>query len=103
MIGTFRKIVQAAFPETIPEIDLHGLKVPQALEAVSNAVGKLREKGGSLKIICGKGKGSPGGKGVLKEAVEGWLQTHGEGLRVTSNLDRDGLAGSITVTARRQS
>ena len=92
------KLISAAFPELTPEVDLHGLRVPEALEATEKAIAAAKKGGAaSLRIICGKGKGSPGGRGVLREAVAGWLEAHGFEGRFRRVIDADGLDGSIIV------
>ena len=79
------------------EIDLHGLRVPEALEVVRQTVTKLEERGGKVRIICGKGRGSPGGIGVLREAVGGWLTAHGYGQCFQRVVDSDGRDGSLLL------
>lgn len=92
-----REILKAAFPDKAWEVDLHGLRVPEALDTVERAIKAAKDCGGGrVRIICGKGKGSKGGVGVLREAVGGWLEAHGHG-RFFRNVEGDGLDGSITV------
>ncbi|TLM99861.1 hypothetical protein FDZ71_15180 [bacterium] len=94
-----RKIFSAATPGAMPEIDLHGLKVPLALEKVEEAIREVSSKGGGdIRIICGKGKGSRGGMGVLREAVAGWLDAHGLEGKYRRDLESDGLDGAIILT-----
>lgn len=89
--------MRAAFPDAAWEVDLHGMRVPEALEAVENALKAAKEAGGGrVRIICGKGKGSKGGVGVLREAVGGWLEAHGYS-GFTRNVEGDGRDGSMTV------
>ncbi len=91
-----KKLLRAAFPETKPEVDLHGMRVPEALACVEETL-KILEKqgGGEVRIICGKGKGSPGGVGVLRQAVCGWLDARGIAYRRV--VDGDGGDGSVVV------
>ena len=63
------KLLHTAFPDKTMQIDLHGMRVPQALETVRQTVSELEKRGGRVRIICGKGLGSPGGVGVLREVV----------------------------------
>lgn len=97
-----RRILRAAFPEASPELDLHGLRVPEALEAVERS---LRDAEGSglsrLRIVCGKGRHSPGGIGVLREAVTGWLDAHGYAGRYRRDTERDGRDGAVWVELRQ--
>lgn len=93
-----RRLFTAAWPDTAPEIDLHGLRVPEALAAVRNALAAARRAGAPrLRIVCGKGRGSPGGKGVLREAVAGWLEANGYSGRYRREVDRDGRDGALSV------
>lgn len=96
-MSLLRSVMRAAFPEAAWEVDLHGMRVPEALLTVAEAMEAARKAGGGrIRVICGKGRHSAGGVGVLREAVGGWLETHGHGgfARV---VERDGLDGSILV------
>jgi DNA-nicking Smr family endonuclease len=54
----------------IPELDLHGLGVNDALRTTREFLELSREKGFlTVSVIFGKGKGSPGGEGVLRVVV----------------------------------
>lgn len=96
-MNLLRSVMRAAFPDAAWEVDLHGMRVPQALDAVANAIEAAEKAGGGrLRIICGKGKRSAGGTGVLREAVGGWLDANGyAGFR--RNVESDGLDGSILL------
>lgn len=84
-------------------MDLHGLRVPEALEVVGRALQQGEASGASrLRIVCGKGKGTPGGVGVLREAVAGWLDAHGYSGRYRRQVDRDGRDGAIWVELQRR-
>jgi len=74
------------------------VRVPEALAAVEQALQRAERLGaGQLRIICGKGLGSRGGRGVLREAVAGWLDRHGYRDRYRRDLDRDGRGGALWV------
>ncbi len=97
-----RTILGIAFPGASPELDLHGMRVPEALAAVEEAVRRAEAEGVSeIRIVCGKGLGSPGGVGVLRTAVAGWLETHGYAGRYRREVDRDGRDGAILVRVSR--
>lgn len=97
-MSLLKKLLSAAFPDKTYEIDLHGLRVPEALDRVRDMVAELEKLGGGkVRIICGKGRGSPGGVGVLGEAVCGWLTAHGYGERFHRVMDADGRHGSIML------
>ncbi len=56
------------------EIDLHGMKVEQALRHLERALASLRvARVRRVRVITGRGWGSPGGKSRLKPAVREWL------------------------------
>lgn len=96
-----RRLFAAACPEAAPETDLHGLRVPEALAAVRSALAAAQRGGAPrLRIVCGKGRGSPGGKGVLREAVAGWLEANGYAGRYRREVDRDGRDGALSVDLR---
>lgn len=93
-----RNLTRSAFPAAAPEIDLHGLRVPEALHVVQAALREAECAGAqSLRIVCGKGRGSPGGVGVLRDVVAGWLEVHGYADRFRREVDRDGRDGAIRV------
>jgi DNA-nicking Smr family endonuclease len=93
-----RGLVAKAAPESAWEVDLHGLRVPEALEAVARALEAAEARDERrVRIVCGKGRGSPGGVGVLREAVCGWLDAHGYGGRYRRIVDADGRDGSVLV------
>ncbi len=52
-----------------------------------------------VRIVYGKGRGSPGGVGVLRQAIPAWLEQHGAGLveRFAREIDRDGNDGAMRV------
>lgn len=93
-----RRLLGRAFPDACPEVDLHGLRVPEALEALQAALRAAETSGARrLRVVCGKGKGSPGGVGVLRGAAAGWLEQHGFSGRYRREVDRDGRDGALSV------
>jgi DNA-nicking Smr family endonuclease len=100
-VSWLRRLLTAAFPGAAPELDLHGMRVPEALDAVEAALAEVTSGGGKgLRIVCGKGKGSPGGVGVLRSAVAGWLDAHGYEGRYRREVDSDGRDGVLWVELR---
>jgi DNA-nicking Smr family endonuclease len=57
-----------------------------------------------VRIVYGKGRGSPGGVGVLRRAVPAWLEQHGGAIveRFAREIDRDGNDGAMRVWLRRR-
>lgn len=99
-MSVLRALIRAAFPEAAWEVDLHGMRVPEALETVAAAIEAAKKAGGGrLRIVCGKGKRSAGGVGILREAVGGWLSANGYG-DFTRNVEADGLDGSIFLDVK---
>ncbi len=87
----------------IPALDLHGLRVKEALEATEEFLRISQAQGiRQVRIIYGKGKGSPDGKGVLREAVPAWISKEGDGYvsKFQRVIDHDGGDGSIIVTIK---
>ena len=84
----------------VPTLDLHGLKVREALRATEEFLREAAHAGDrEVRIVYGKGRGSPGGVGVLRSAVPGWLEQHAGDLvaRFERELDADGNDGAMRV------
>ncbi|MDF1555073.1 MAG: Smr/MutS family protein [Deferrisomatales bacterium] len=97
-----RRVLRAAFPAGCPELDLHGLRVSEALVEVERFVARAEQQAvGEVRIVCGKGRHSPSGVGVLRLAVPGWLDAHGYAGRYRREVDRDGRDGALRVVLRR--
>ena len=57
------------------ELDLHGLTRASAQDAVVRFVAACQQRG--LRCVCmvtGKGYGSPGGRGILRQLLPAWLR-----------------------------
>jgi DNA-nicking Smr family endonuclease len=83
-----------------PTLDLHGLGVPEAIaetERFLRAAAAAGEK--EVRIIYGKGRGSPGGVGVLRAVIPRWLENEGAPLvrRIERDLDPTGDDGAVRV------
>ncbi|MFQ5665784.1 MAG: Smr/MutS family protein [Candidatus Binatia bacterium] len=88
-----------------PTLDLHGLGVREALQETERFVRQaqgLRHR--VVRIVYGKGRGSPGGRGVLREVVPRWLEREGASLvlRYQRVPDATGADGAVTVWLRAQ-
>lgn len=89
-----------------PTLDLHGLGVRDALAETEQFLRLARAEGpGPVRIIYGKGRGSPGGRGVLREVVPRWLDDHRDDLvaRYERRPDHTGADGSVVVWLRAES
>jgi DNA-nicking Smr family endonuclease len=84
------------------EMDLHGLNRQQAREALNAFLQECRTLDlRCVRIIHGKGRSSPHGRGVLKAAVNGWLTRCDQVLAFCSARPADGGTGAIYVLLRR--
>ena len=76
------------------ELDLHGLRVEPARRRLERELHACRVRGlGALRVIVGRGWGSPGQKPVLGPAIEAWLATpeaRSLGVRSCSRAARGG-------------
>ncbi|HEY8516256.1 MAG TPA: Smr/MutS family protein [Candidatus Binatia bacterium] len=89
----------------VPTLDLHGLRPREAIEATERFVTEAHAAGETvIRIVYGKGRGSPGGVGVLRQAIPGWLEQHKTDLveRFERELDRDGNDGAMRVWLRQK-
>ncbi|MEO5844434.1 MAG: Smr/MutS family protein [Caldimonas sp.] len=80
------------------EIDLHGLRSDEARERVA---GFLRDSARAglrcVRVVHGKGLGSPGREPVLKAKVKSWLVQRKEVLAFTHARPADGGHGALIV------
>jgi DNA-nicking Smr family endonuclease len=80
------------------ELDLHGMRVEQAREAVNEFIIYARQQHyRCLRIIHGKGWGSKDRLPVLKDKVKGWLIQKEEVLAFCQARPSDGGAGAVLV------
>lgn len=85
------------------ELDLHGLTITAARDALSRFLADLRRRRQScVRIIHGKGRGSRDGKPVLKSKLQGWLRQREEILAYCSARPWDGGTGAVYVLIKRQ-
>jgi DNA-nicking Smr family endonuclease len=87
-------------------VDLHGMIQADAREALRTFVLESVRKGfRTVLVVHGRGRGSPGGRPVLKHAAAGWL-SHGElgahVLAFATARPSDGGAGAMYVLLRRE-
>jgi DNA-nicking Smr family endonuclease len=87
----------------LPTLDLHGLGVRDALAETEKFLREARDEGiPSVRIVYGKGRRSPGGRGVLREVVPRWLDNDGRSLvrRYERRPDVTGADGALIVWVR---
>jgi DNA-nicking Smr family endonuclease len=88
----------------LPRLDLHGLGVRDAVAATERFLREAQAEGvREVRIVYGKGRHSPGGRGVLREVVPRWLA--GDGRRFITGAepepDARGEDAAIVVRLRR--
>ena len=80
------------------ELDLHGLTRETARETLALFLaGCLRKGVRCVRIIHGKGKGSPGRTGVLRHLSKGWLSQRKEILAFCQAKPHEGGEGALRV------
>lgn len=80
------------------QLDLHGLRRDAAREALSHFVHDSARRGlRCLRVVHGKGHGSPGREPVLKGRVRRWLVQKNEVLAFVQARASDGGAGALIV------
>lgn len=80
------------------ELDLHGRRSDQAREALVAFLRDAQRAGlRCVRVIHGKGLGSPGKTPVLKNKVHGWLVQRKEVLAFVQARPADGGAGALVV------
>ena len=80
------------------QIDLHGLRTDDAREALGRFIREARQQGlRCVRVVHGKGLGSPGKTPVLKGRVQSWLAQKKEVLAFVQARPADGGAGALVV------
>jgi len=80
------------------QLDLHGLRRDDAREALGQFIRAAQQQGvRCVRVIHGKGLGSPGKSPVLKGRVQGWLAQKREVLAFVQAKPADGGAGALLV------
>ena len=86
---------------TQSQLDLHGLRREAAREkllAFLRDAGRLGQR--CVRIIHGKGNGSPGRESVLKPKVKGWLMQRSDVIAFVQARAADGGHGALLVLLR---
>jgi DNA-nicking Smr family endonuclease len=86
------------------QIDLHGLRRDEARDQLA-ALQRLTHKGGQrcVRVVHGKGLGSPGREPVLKAKAQRWLAQCREVIAFTQATGPQGGAGALVVLLERRS
>jgi DNA-nicking Smr family endonuclease len=84
------------------QIDLHGLRRDEAREALAEFVRSALQRGQRcVRVVHGKGLGSPGREPVLKAKVQRWLAQRAEVIAFTQASAPQGGAGALIVLLQR--
>ena len=80
------------------QIDLHGLRSDEAREALGQFIRDAHKRGWRcVRVVHGKGLGSPGKTPVLKSKVQRWLVQKNEVLAFVQAKGSEGGAGALVV------
>lgn len=80
------------------QIDLHGLTRDEAREALATFLrDSLRKGQRCIRVVHGKGHGSPGRQSVLKSKVQRWLAQRAEVIAFAQATGPQGGAGALVV------
>ena len=80
------------------QIDLHGLRTDGAREALSNFIRESQKQGvRCVRVVHGKGHGSPGKTPVLKDKVHRWLVQKSEEVAFVQAPRAHGGGGALVV------
>ncbi len=80
------------------QLDLHGLRRDEArVQLVSFLRHAVQTGRRCVRVIHGKGNGSPGRQGVLKGKVKGWLMQRDDVIAFTQARASDGGSGALLV------
>ena len=83
------------------QIDLHGLRSDEAREALGQFIRDSYKRGWRcVRVVHGKGLGSPGKTPVLKAKVQRWLVQKNEVLAFVQAKGPEGGAGALVVLLR---
>lgn len=80
------------------QVDLHGLRRDEARERIAAFLREARRRGHRcVRVVHGKGNGSPGRQPVLKAKVQRWLAQSAEVVAFTQASAPQGGAGALVV------
>ncbi len=80
------------------QLDLHGLRREEAREALAQFIRGAEQRGlRCLRVVHGKGHGSPGKEPVLKAKVQRWLAQRREVIAFAQAVGPQGGAGALIV------
>ncbi len=96
--------LRAASPATAerhPRLDLHGFGVKDAIAVTARFLEEAHAAGISeVRIVYGKGRHSPGGRGVLREVIPRWLADEGRRWVTSAEPEPDAHGEDATIRIR---
>ena len=90
----------------VPMLDLHGYGVRDAIAETERFLQHAQaQQEPVVRIVYGKGHGSPGGRGVLRDVIPHWLDRDGAIFveRYQRLPDASGADGAVKVWVRKES
>jgi len=102
VLARIRQLIRTALG-VVPTLDLHGLGVREALIETERFLRDAQaHRVRQVRIVYGKGRASPGGRGVLREAVPRWLDGAGAELVASYRRqpDASGADGGALISVR---
>jgi DNA-nicking Smr family endonuclease len=102
-VSVLRKLRRGQIPIEY-ELDLHGYSSPEAEARLRGFLLAARspERQTAVRIIHGKGSGSPGGKPVLKSKTQQWLRECDEVLAFCAAGPSEGGSGAVLVLLKKR-
>ena len=80
------------------QVDLHGLRTDEAREVLTTFIRESHRQGiRCVRVVTGKGLGSPGKEPVLKDKVHRWLVQKAEVVAFVQAQPAHGGAGALVV------
>lgn len=80
------------------QVDLHGCNRDEARDLLAACMGRWKKEGiRCVRVVHGKGRGSPGREPVLKKLVAGWLMNYADVMAYCQARLPDGGAGALIV------
>ncbi len=80
------------------QVDLHGLRTDEARETLTSFIREAHKQGiRCVRVVTGKGLGSPGKEPVLKDKVHRWLVQKAEVVAFVQAQPAHGGAGALVV------
>jgi DNA-nicking Smr family endonuclease len=99
--------LRAAAPATAehrPRLDLHGLGVKDAIAATERFLAEAAAAGiAEVRIVYGKGRRSPGGRGILREVIPRWLADDGRRFVTSAEPEPDARGEDAAIIVRLRS